>query len=139
MSDDLHPPCESCLGPEHAGLGLTLRANCAFCKLLTEPERRRRAEAYAGIDGDGFASQRVFRLDKAIDLFDELGPESADSDPRAQEQYPPADPSLEPEGSDDTETPPASAQPTGIGAKNYPGGDFLTADGAISASCGYAR
>ncbi|CAB1416588.1 unnamed protein product [Pleuronectes platessa] len=51
MSDDLHRRCESCLGPEHAGLALTPGANCTFCKLLTEPERRRRADAYTNMDG----------------------------------------------------------------------------------------
>ncbi|CAB1431442.1 unnamed protein product [Pleuronectes platessa] len=70
MSNDLHPRCESCLGPEHAGLALLPGANCAFCKLLEEPEGCRRAEGSP----------------------------------------------LEPKGSDYTDTPPASAQPTGIGA-----------------------
>ncbi|XP_053289751.1 LOW QUALITY PROTEIN: uncharacterized protein LOC128450365 [Pleuronectes platessa] len=116
MSDDLHPRCESCLGPEHAGRALTPGANCAFCKLLEEPERRRRAEAYAEMDGEGFASQRAFRLDDAIEFFnDDRGPESADSAPGAEEHYPPVGSPLGTEGSDHTDTP-VSAQPSGIGA-----------------------
>ncbi|CAB1431445.1 unnamed protein product [Pleuronectes platessa] len=50
MSSDLLPRCESCLGPEHAGLALTPGATCTFCKLLTAHERRRRADAYADMD-----------------------------------------------------------------------------------------
>ncbi|CAB1431134.1 unnamed protein product [Pleuronectes platessa] len=99
MSDDLHPRCESCLGPEHAGRALTPGANCAFCKLLEESERRRRAEAYAEMDGEGFASQRAFRLDEAIDFFNnDRGPESADSAPGAEEHYPPVGSPLGTEG-----------------------------------------
>ncbi|CAB1431446.1 unnamed protein product [Pleuronectes platessa] len=68
------------------------------------------------MDGEGFASQRAFRLDEAIEFFnDDRGPESADSAPGAEEHYPPVGSPLGTEGSDYTDTP-VSAQPSGIGA-----------------------
>ncbi|KAK2905936.1 hypothetical protein Q8A73_009879 [Channa argus] len=44
---DLHPRCLGCLGAEHAGLALTERASCMFCRLLPEDTLRSRADFFS--------------------------------------------------------------------------------------------
>ncbi|KAK2921855.1 hypothetical protein Q8A73_001340 [Channa argus] len=44
---DLHPRCLGCLGTEHAGLALTERASCMFCRLLPEDTLRSRADFFS--------------------------------------------------------------------------------------------
>ncbi|KAK2895969.1 hypothetical protein Q8A73_015457 [Channa argus] len=44
---DLHPRCLGCLGAEHAGLALTERASCMFCRLLPEDTLRSRPDFFS--------------------------------------------------------------------------------------------
>ncbi|KAK2898065.1 hypothetical protein Q8A73_014445 [Channa argus] len=44
---DLHPRCLGFLGAEHAGLALTERASCMFCRLLPEDTLRSRADFFS--------------------------------------------------------------------------------------------
>lgn len=54
MCFDLQARCESCLGPEHAGVALTPHEVCPYCKLLRATERQRRADTFATAAFDVF-------------------------------------------------------------------------------------
>ncbi|KAL7402585.1 hypothetical protein ABVT39_017139 [Epinephelus coioides] len=79
MPSDLHSRCETCLGPEHAGIALTTGAACAFCTSLPVEELQRRADAFAVLmpDGDGddsWADHASFTVEEAVQFFDRSSP-----------------------------------------------------------------
>ncbi|AWP17035.1 Hypothetical protein SMAX5B_017132 [Scophthalmus maximus] len=96
MSFDLHARCESCLGPEHAGVALTPRATCSYCARLPLAEKQRRADAFTamqevddGDNDDSWAKRASFTVDEALEILDpscrqaegDGGQESSDSAP----------------------------------------------------------
>ncbi|KAK2812529.1 hypothetical protein Q5P01_000002 [Channa striata] len=134
LPDDLHARCETCLGPEHAGLAVTPLSTCPYCARLTPEEKQRRVDAFVTLleddcaddDDAGWAKRSRFTIDEALDILDlpcsegkrgARGQESPDSAPSIA-SFPPGSPlfpleNLESEG--EQEAPSAqrhSAPPT---------------------------
>ncbi|KAF0022833.1 hypothetical protein F2P81_024814 [Scophthalmus maximus] len=86
MSFDLHARCESCLGPEHAGVALTPRATCPYCARLPLAEKQRRADAFTALqevdddddDDDSWAKRARFTVDEALEILDPSGRQAED-------------------------------------------------------------
>ncbi|KAK2856686.1 hypothetical protein Q5P01_005421 [Channa striata] len=78
LPDYLHARCESCLGPEHAGLAVTLLSTRPYCARLILEEKQRRVYAFvtlleddcANDDDGGWAKRSRFTIDEALDILD---------------------------------------------------------------------
>ncbi|AWP12581.1 Hypothetical protein SMAX5B_010701 [Scophthalmus maximus] len=74
MSFNPHARCESCLGPEHAGVALTPRTTCPYCARLPLAEKQWRADAFTAMqevdDDDSWAKRASFTVDEALEILD---------------------------------------------------------------------